>query len=455
MKKLDNILKYGAAFLLLAIPLYPKFPFITIPGTYVSVRLEDFLIGVVSLLAIVVVFPNIKQFFKKDIEFSIFVFLLVTGVSVVSAILITKTVLPHIALLHWSRRIEYFLPFLIGTVVMKKNQNTTIDFFVRCLMIVVFVVFLYGVGQKYLSWPVIITQNEEYSKGIALRYIPGAHINSTFAGHYDLATYLILVLPIIVTLLFILKSKWERPLLLIVWLSGLWLLANAISRISIISYLGATCLALIISKKIKAIPVVLVISLVIFGLSGDLVARYNRIIEVSLKNLQKINKVIYITKEVYAQESEPHRTQSQTPVPVSKAIFEDRSTSIRLNVEWPRAMRAFTKNPILGTGFSSITLATDNDFLRLLGEVGLMGFFAFTLILARLVAFSIKKLKIITSLSGAELGFAAGVIGGFTGILVNAMFIDIFEASKVAIMLWLIIGIFIQMVRNKENEQTI
>ena len=47
----------------------------------------------------------------------------------------------------------------------------------------------------------------------------------------------------------------------------------------------------------------------------------------------------------------------------------------------------------MGTGFSSITLATDNDFLRLLGETGITGFMAFFLIFKRFVEKAWTKLK--------------------------------------------------------------
>ena len=82
-----------------------------------------------------------------------------------------------------------------------------------------------------------------------------------------------------------------------------------------------------------------------------------------------------------------------------------------MNVEWPRAIRALKKNPLLGTGYSSITLATDNDYLRLLGETGVLGFLAFLLIGVRLIkryliAYPFKKLKEV------ETGFIVGLIGG-------------------------------------------
>src|SRR3990167_10675400 len=52
-------------------------------------------------------------------------------------------------------------------------------------------------------------------------------------------------------------------------------------------------------------------------------------------------------------------------------VAEDRSFNIRLKAEWPRAIRAFLKNPVLGTGYSSVGLAVDNDYLRSLAESGI------------------------------------------------------------------------------------
>ena len=55
---LDKIIRYGIAAIMLAVPLYQKFPFINIPGTYVSVRIEDFLVFVVFLAWIIKNLPN-------------------------------------------------------------------------------------------------------------------------------------------------------------------------------------------------------------------------------------------------------------------------------------------------------------------------------------------------------------------------------------------------------------
>lgn len=439
IKSLKKISKYLVASLILAVPLYPKFPFLRVPGTSVNIRLEDFLLGAVIFYFFIVFFPEFKNFLKTKIAKAIFIFLSVGLVSLLSAIFLTKTVFPHLGLLHFLRRIEYFLPLIIGFLAIRKEKGD-LGFFLKVLMITTFIAFIYGVGQKYFSWPVIITQNQEYSKGVALRWVPGSHINSTFAGHYDLASFMVLVLPIFVSLFFLVKGRITKIYLAVVIFAGLWLLANAISRISVVSYLFAVSLVLVFIRKYKAIPFVLIVSIIIFALSSNLLARYTRIIEVTF---EKIRQTSFVNLNTFAAE-EPilERRSTFSPTPTPTPVFEDRSTSIRLNVEWPRAIRAFSKNPLLGTGYSSITLATDNDYLRLLGEIGILGFLSFLLIFTRigqkvLQVFPFhKKFK-----DKVELSFVAGFFAGLSGIFINAVFIDIFEASKFAIIFWLLMGI--------------
>jgi len=122
----------------------------------------------------------------------------------------------------------------------------------------------------------------------------------------------------------------------------------------------------------------------------------------------------------------PQRRENINSQPTPAPVFEDRSTSIRLNVEWPRALRAFKKNPLLGTGYSSITLATDNDFLRLLGEIGILGFLSFILIFSSIFNLARKMISKLFKLNGVEKAFVVSFVGGLIGILLNAIFIDIF-----------------------------
>ena len=445
--KPKDIFKYGIAAILIVIPLYPKFPFLRIPGTYVAIRIEDFLIFFLALFFVLFFIKEFPTLLRNRLESSILAFILVGLVSLFSAILVTKTVSPSIAVLHWLRRIEYFVPMGIGILYFKRYGIADLEFFIKVLMITVMVSFIYGFGQMHFSWPVIITQNDEYAKGVALRWVTGSQLNSTFAGHYDLATFLVFSLPIFISLFFVVKGLWSRVSLAAVTLSGLWLLANTASRISIASYLLAAVISLLLLKKYKAIILTLVVSMAVFSLTGSVIGRYTQVVTVYYQRIVSKFKV-----KAADTVGLPQRRENINSQPTPAPVFEDRSTSIRLNVEWPRAVRALKKNPLLGTGYSSITLATDNDFLRLLGEVGILGFLSFILIFSSIFNLARKMISKLFKLNGVEVAFVVSFIGGLIGILLNAFFIDIFEASKIATIFFLITGLFVSLVRNKIYE---
>jgi hypothetical protein len=453
-----SLLKVGVVMLVLVVPLYPKFPFLRIPGSQVSLRLEDFLLAAVSLVWLGNVLPKWRALMKDRIIRAVFLFWAVGLVSLLSAILVTQTVVWYIGLFHWVRRVEYMVVLFIGMEAVKAREDLVV--YVKCLLIVIVYAFVFAVGQKYFNWPVITTQNWEYAKGIALRYVDGGHLIATFAGHYDLATFLILVLPIFLSVLLasgrslselgLSKNKWLGRMGLVVIIGmGMWLLVNAASRISIASYLGAMTVALVLVRRYKVVPIVVVVTILFVGLSSNLIDRYTRIIKVTL---DKVVQVINVEEVVMAAEGVPQRRESEsTPTPAAAPIFEDRSTSIRLNVEWPRAGRALKKNPLLGTGYSSITLATDNDYLRMIGEVGILGTLAFGLVGARILMEIIRYFPL-RKVVGFEGAFVAGMVGSLAGVGLNMVFIDILEASKFAVMFWLMMGMTVALVRINKND---
>ncbi len=454
---LDKWIKYGIAAILIAVPLYPKFPLIQVPGIYVSIRIEDFLILIVSILWFIKVFPNLKTLWNDRIVRAIVLFLVVALLATISGIVFLHTITPVVGILQWGRRVEYFMGFFIAISSIKSQKD--VEFFVKCIGIVLILVFLFGVGQKYFGWPVITTQNSEYSKGIALRYVAGGHLASTFAGHYDLATYVILTSPIFVALFFATKETLQkmfggmdtrimRGVIFFIIATSFWLMVNAASRISAVSYVLSLTITLFLIRKYKYIPIVVIITVIFAFATSNLFDRYLNIFDVVRK------KLMGLIPTAYAQ-SPVSTLPDSTPVPAPVGL-EDRSTSIRLAVEWPRAIRAFLKNPLLGTGYGSTTLATDNDYLRILGELGILGiistFFVYFRITRELIAKSWPK----GILSKKEINFKtvylAGIIGVIPGILLNAVFIDVFEASKFAIPFWLMIGFGIVLLYEKNNE---
>jgi len=131
------------------------------------------------------------------------------------------------------------------------------------------------------------------------------------------------------------------------------------------------------------------------------------------------------------QEAQYMATLAANLKPVN-TVVSDISFATRLQIEWPRAINAFKKNPLLGTGPSSITEATDNDYLRWLGEFGILGTSLFLFIFYKLG-------RLVWSKNIISLGF----LFGLGALLFNATYIDVFEASKVAYTFWTVAGLFV------------
>ncbi len=443
-KLFDRFAKYLIAAVAIIVPLYPKFPFINLPGTYVAIRFEDILLLLLAIFTLVKIIPNFREVLKDKIVAAFLIFFAVGFISLLSGAFLTQTVALKLGFFHWLRRIEYASTFFAVLYLLKKEQvHQNLEFIVKVLMIVTFVAFIYGIGERYFRFPIIITQNEEYSKGQALFWTAGSQINSTFAGHYDLAAFAVLVLPVFITLSFVLKNFRSQILLWAASFSGLWLLINTFSRTGQISYLLAAGTALLLVRKFRALVIVLLISFIFIAMSGGVEERFQRIFTVFQRKISQ-------EFTVYAEEvTLPAKRASIAPTPAPVLIFEDRSASIRLNIEWPRAIRAFTKNPILGTGYSSINLATDNDYLRALGEVGLLGFFAFIFVFFT-IGREILKIFPFQNFPIFEKSFIASIIGGSLGTFLSALFIDLFEASKFATLFWLLLGFAVYTIRSKE-----
>jgi hypothetical protein len=448
----EKISKYVIAAALIIVTLLPKFPLLNVPGIYVAIRFEDLVILALVICLIPKIVLNFKSVTSDPIIRAFLIFFAVGLVSWIAGTLVTQTVDLHLGLLHWARRIEYMSGFIAAYLLIpKKDIAGTVNFYIKILLIIVFVSFIYGIGERYFHFPVIITQNTEYSKGIALFWTPGSHINATFAGHYDLAGFLVLVIPTFLAVLFTIKEKFAKVIITLTSGMGLWLLINTVSRMAQVSYLMAISIALLVLRKFKGFAIVIVISLVFMLMNSGLEARFGQAIKVLYDRVTQGKSFSYVEKHfVVLADQTATVAASLVPVATPVPVVKDVSISIRANVEWPRAIRAFRINPLLGTGYSSIGLATDNDYLRVLGETGILGFFAFALIFFRIgkVFYGVYKGK--TKLEGIELAFVAGIFGAVMGTFLSTFFIDLFEASKFAITFWILLGCAVSLIQSKE-----
>lgn len=426
----SSLLLYLSAVLFLFIPLYPKFPLFFVGGSTVAIRAEDFILGIsASVLAIHYLITR-QKLTKIPLFFQIAVYLLIGLLSTISAIFLTQTVATSTSLLHLFRRAEYFLGFFIIYSTAKEYKRA-LPFFTNILILGSVIVFAYALAQMYFNAPVISTMNSEFSKGLALRLQPGVPISSTFAGHYDLAIYLVFILCLLAGIFASHKKNLVKFLVGLLFIGLIWLLFQTGARITAGAALVSIPAVLIASRKYYLIPIFLTIYILGAFTSPNLIARFSSLLDVVQA---KFNLSAVMDTSIYAQEETP----IPTPTPPKEELRPeqlDRSSSIRFDVEWPRSIRALTKNPFLGTGFSSTTLATDNDYLRALGETGILGFLSLVAILIYIGRKIISNLKSKNFLNSA-------FVGMFITMVLVAVFLDVFEASKIALLFWMFTGLF-------------
>jgi hypothetical protein len=461
-----NIFRSIIAILILFIPLYPKFPLANVSGTYVAIRLDDIVIAVAILIWLIYQLIHKFPVFKIKITKLFLVYFLAIIASFVTAFLIYQTDSTSILLLNLFRRFEYMSLFFIAINSIKSIKD--FNFYYIFLLIATAFVSIYGYGQKYLQFPVVSTMNSEFSKGELLQMNVWTRINSTFAGHYDLAAFMSVVL-IIIALVFILnKNVWIKLSSLIVWIAAYPIFTFTASRVSTFAFLGGICFTLFALKKYWwTIPFIIIVGFTVFN-SKDLNQRLLATIPAFKSQISSGGSPSTVTPTpipvIAAITPSPSTIKNSTPTPtiIRHGPIESgypaadadagvaRSGEIRFNVEWPRALNAYKKNVITGTGLGSITLATDNDFLRLLGESGTLGFLSF---MAINLFFIIKTIPIIFKKNKTKLDqFSIIFLGGLITTLANAIFIDVFEASKTAYLFWIMMGFYYQSLTIKNEK---
>ena len=91
-KLFDPYYKYLITAILIVVPLFPKFPAFKVSGTYVAIRLEDFLIFGTLLIFLIPLILNIKAILKDKISRSIMLFIFIGLISLVSGVYLTQTI---------------------------------------------------------------------------------------------------------------------------------------------------------------------------------------------------------------------------------------------------------------------------------------------------------------------------------------------------------------------------
>ncbi|MFH1833042.1 MAG: hypothetical protein ABH816_02635 [Candidatus Levyibacteriota bacterium] len=533
----SNILFVSTIFLLIFIPLYPKLPLLDVSNVWVYIRADDFIVLLVLLLWLILMLTK-KITFKTPLTLPIMAFWIIGVISTIHGVLLIfptlGAVFPNVAFLSYLRRIEYVGLFFVAYSGIKDKRF--ILHVVVALTLTLVLVSLYGIGQKYLGFPAFLTMNEEFAKGVPIQLSQLSRVSSTFAGHYDLAAYLVLIIPLLSSMILGFKNWFMKIFLLAAIFLGVITLFMTVSRVSFLVLLISLILMLAFYKKKFAIIATISLAVTIVVLSftfstslfqrfGNTVKEVNVLIDAttgealgeikefplenykdktfrikfaqtrdeiiggtaSKKNDPELatssamiiplahlpsNLLFLVQPNESNGESLPQGTgyinltlapiKSKTDqffqVPnvgqntkedeifairgnflIKRVLAYDLSFTTRFQGGWPNALTVFKKDILFGGGYSSTGLAVDNNYLRILGEVGLLGFLSYFGIFALVVIYIKKMLPQVDS--PVIKSFVIGFVAGMVGLALNAILIDVFEASKIAYLLWLLVGI--------------
>jgi len=564
----DHILIILAAFLLAFIPLYPKIPLWSPIEQYiVRVRMEDLAIGFTLVVWAIQVLRK-KARIVSPMLWLVAAYAVIGLVSSLVAMFVIKTVPVeplHVGkmFLHYFRYLEYFSLFFILFGAVKKRSHLVLG--VTIFALTVLAISVYGYGQRYYYWPVYSTMNREFSKGIVLYLTQYARVQSTFAGHYDMAAYMVVALPLLLAVAYRVRRNTVSFALHFIFWVGTWLLILSASRTPFAAFMAGVAIVIAATTFTKqtlkqkawffvsrSFVFAIMSALLFYYFGSDLTERLSSVInnqpilkqvlDTATKQRQMIISDSALaslplspaqlherlpkgnppgngisTEEVAAaaaatsdvasgvdQPPSPAKpdqgapSPSPTPKPQLPAgVYEDipdqitvasvsatgeityttvqkprvyskcaleqeLSLCIRQETLWPRAVEGFLTNPLTGSGYATLTKesinqfteadSTDNNFLRTLGETGLLGFITFYSCVGFVLYKSAKNLRDEDYLVSA---LSIGLLGGSIGLLLNAIYIDVFAASKVAESYWALAGLFLGYLAVREHNDAV
>lgn len=451
-------MKYLILLLIYFIPLYPRIEVFRIPGVATAIRFEDFVLAAIySMWVLFLLMPkrnNRRIIPNNRITLGIVIFFVSALVSTIVGML-KGTIDAGVGLVFLLRYVEYFLMyFVVFSWASVRYFGNYLKAMISVLLVVIGITYFDGFDLIPYFFKELYGMIEGWHKG---------HVHGTFSHNYDLGAYLFINLALLLAVFFIhsvykknrsginagkikrqnrkyienqslllygLKreplitnglinvfgtTRLSRIMFHIVLLSLIFLIILVYSRISIMAAItSAVVLGLISKPGIKILPVAVT---AIFATGILVVGQY-------------IPAILVIGSEIGTG---------------------DVSFQWRLKI-WAMIMELFSKNILLGGGLSSvakvfmetgeesfIATATECWYIRVLGEMGIIGLFCFFVFKYLILKELYERYKQSRNILLRQ--YYGGLFALSIGLLVNALFIDIYTSFKIILFYMLLLGL--------------
>lgn len=458
---------------------FPKISLIQLSNFATPVRLEDFLLLV--LLALFAFKKNFLKNFSRALLSPISI-LIISWLSLMFVSTTYNVVFNHLSVLSFLfvlRFIEYAALFYLGYAVAPSKKFRSVCFNV-----------LIAVGILVSAWALLQIMGVAGGFGggfYQYTYIKGTdRAFASFSGPYELAGFLIVLIPITAAMFMVAKNRKSKFFYLAALVAAIMAMGFSGARFPVIcAFLAVLSLSLVrreLKYRLTVGVLALMTLLMPFFVSDTLVLRFQFLagtfegfrkeeaarqiwqeqeiqkellspvveeeetaadkkaaisqeeVEKSLNLAGKVKKriSIFVAGVEEKRSAFVKRIEEKGFLLLEKLKETDPSLRWRLGETWPRAIAKVKSNPLLGGGMGSIGVGLDGEYATLLGETGLLGLAVFIILLKKIITETLKKVR------GDVLAFT--LISITIGLAANAIFADIFRASKIAFLFWYLVG---------------
>lgn len=412
-------MKFLIIFLLLLVTIFPKLNIINISGIRTGIRIEDFAFAII--LSLLILFHKRYSFKNDNLKKITILFLIYLIFCLVSTVIGTN--LGYVSFfksfLFVIRKLEYFLFIYLGYIFYKKDSSTLkkiINFVV--IFHLIFCIFQYFgfIGS--------------FHGGQYLNSLHQGRITSTFNGSYELSAFLIIAS---CYYLYELIFNHKNIIINLFILSAIFIcIYVSKSRTSLICFI-IIMIFMFIKKHSKNIFSYLINIIILSLICASLILIVDKlnILENSRFSMVTIDGYIESMECAWKNKNFDSYLKTGTWFGSSECfnVGTDDSFNLRFN-HWAQLLDGFKKYPILGLGASITTTAADGNYIRILVESGIVGFILWSILILYLIIILDKK----------------NIYDGMTkyalfSLLLGAIFIDLFEASKIMMTFWFMLGV--------------
>ena len=420
--------------LIICIAIFPKINIISVGTGSAGIRIEDFLIAIICMIFFgfskYKKNENNKNYVLKKLNEYFLIYFTFSFISTMYGIY-KSYVTPLIGFLFLFRKLEYYLVFFAGYYYGKIKPDTNRKF----MNLIVFFHFIMCLLQLF-------GLVGSFNRGEMLSTLTQGRVSSTFNGAYELSAFLLIILPYYINSLLKDKKYKISNILNIIFIT--FCIIESMSRTSLIIEIIIFFLMIFKSgvlqnkknvQKLIISVVFLILPLLVFTLPKFDFSRFSDL---------NINKTIYIIK--YTWKNKNFNRYIKTGSWYGNSIFSlnqidsmgyDGSLYQRLS-HWMQLLDGWKSSPLIGVGVSVSGNSADGNYVKILVETGILGLVTWIMLLKYILILLKKKEN--------------WLIYSYFTILLGAVFIDLFDSSKVIMTFWLLLGIYLRRIFENDKE---